>query len=716
VGLSFLNGAFLGGLSLVGIPILIHLLQRRRFRVVEWGAMEFLRLSERKRSRRIMIEQLLLLLIRCLIITCVVLAVCRPVVRFGSIQPNGVRGQVHAILIVDNSYSMGYRTGGAGSETVFDRARARALEVVERGLRQGDAVSVVLASDPPQVLIRKASLDLRAAAGTLRRLSLSDATTNFGQAARVALAIAGESVFPNREVYLVSDLQDAGWTGRGSDPSAWEALERLARLILVPVREGFAANAAVQWVQAARGLATARTSSRIQARILNAGPQAMRGLPVSLEIDGRPLGASQNLDLEPGQAGIVAFNHLFEQPGVHASAVRIGTDRLPGDDAAHLALRVRKSVRVLVVNGNPNGAVPQKDAAFFLMPALAPPVPAAGGEPTPVEPQMVIGSGFGSAQIRDYDVVVLSDVRELSAADRRSLAEFVQNGGGALIFLGAMASGPIYNRDLLDATPSLLPARVGTPASDKVFLDAGSLDHPALERFRGAQDVDVNTAEFLRYYRLQPKEGDRTVRVMARFTSGQPALVERGFGLGRVVLAASPATTEWGTLPLKPMFLPLVHQLVAYLAAGTDGTRNGRVGEPVVKPLPLNEAGRPVDVIDPGGGRTTLRSAVDDRGCTVTIDRPQRAGFYRIEVSRGTQDTFAVNRDTRESVLRSLDRRTVEQRLNSRTLTWIGINEDLMSALTRSRQGVEFWRHLLIAALVLLVTETMLAQMFGRRA
>src|SRR3989442_9715777 len=100
MGLSFINSGFLGALSLVAIPIIIHLLQRRRFRVVRWGAMEFLRLSQRNRSRRLMIEQLLLLLIRCLIIALVVLAVCRPVVRLAGLPISHSPGQVHAIILL----------------------------------------------------------------------------------------------------------------------------------------------------------------------------------------------------------------------------------------------------------------------------------------------------------------------------------------------------------------------------------------------------------------------------------------------------------------------------------------------------------------------------------------------------------------------------------------------------------------------------------------
>jgi len=716
MGLSFLNGGLLGALSLVGIPIIIHLLQRRRFRVVRWGAMEFLRLSQRNRSRRLMIEQLILLAIRCLVIALVVLAICRPVVRAGALPLAGARGQVHAILILDNSYSMGYRPAGAGSETVFDRARQRALELVERGLRQGDGVSVILASEPPRALIRKASLDLNAAAARLRNIPLSDSGTSYGKAARLALEIAGESGFVNREVYLVGDNQARAWEGRGADLPAWESLARLARVLLLPLREGPAGNAAVEWVQAARGLSTVRASTRIQARVLNTGPQALRGLAATLEVDGKAQGSSQSLDLEPGQGALVAFNQIFDQPGVRACTVRITGDRLAADDVGHLALRVRQNVRVLVVNGKPDTAVPQRDAGFFLNLALSPPITQPGAEPTALEPRVVSGAGFGGADIRQYDVVALSNVAALADGERRLLAEFIQNGGGVLVFLGDRVNAELYNRDLYAATPSLLPASLAGLGASRASLDPATLDHPALQRFRGAGDVDLGSAEFTRYYRLTPRPDDRSVRVMARFTDGSPAMVEKQFGLGRLILVASGATTEWNTLPVKPAFLPLVHQLVAHLASSADGTRNGTVGESLVKPIPLAEAGRKSVILDPGGAETAVKPLVDDRGATITLEAPQKAGFYRLRVDQGTQDLFAVNRDVTESDLRSLGRDALRKVLTGFDWSWIGLNEDLVGALTRARQGVELWRHLLIAALLLMVVETMLAQAFGRRS
>lgn len=717
MGLSFLNAGFLGGLSLVSIPIIIHLLQRRRFKVVKWGAMEFLKLSDRKRSRRLMIEQLILLLIRCLVIACVVLAVCRPLMRVGGLPLAASRAPVHAVIILDNSYSMGYRPSGAGTETVWDRALKRTLDLLELGLRQGDGVSVILASDPPQVLVRRPSLDLGAVSLLVRRsATLSDSGTNFGKAARAALEVLGESNFVNREVFLISDNQARGWEGAGQDSPAWEALGKAARVVMLPVREGLAPNVAVEWVQPARGLVTARSSARIQAHIVNRGTSPVRGLLATLEIDGKPQGSSQKVDIEPGQGALVQFNQIFDRAGVRTCTVRLAPDRLPADDAGYLAMRVRQSVRVLVLNGSPNESSPQRDGGLFIRLALAPPLSIPGGEPTAIEPREITGTTFAGNDIRGYDVVVLSDPAALGEADRRLLSEFIQNGGGALVFLGSHANAALLNRDLYAASPSLLPAQLGDVKAEKTSLDAGSIDHPALQRFRGAQDVEVGTAEFQKYYALSLKEGDRSVRVMARFANGLPAMVEKQFGLGRLILVPSSANTEWNTLPLKPVFLPMVHQLVGYLATGGDGTRNGAVGQPLVKPLPLAEASKRVTITDPAGAATVLRPLVDERGATVTLDRASRAGFYRLKVEDGTEDVFAVNRDVAESDLRSLDEPALKKALPVANWSWIGLNDDLATALRESRQGIELWRHLLFAALALLVLETMLAQVFGRRA
>src|SRR5207302_9925697 len=145
--------ALLWGLALGGIPILLHLLQRRRHRVRRWAAMEFLRASVRRSSRRLRIEQWLLLMVRALILVLAALALARPVwhsPRWGWL---GSRAAAQVLVVLDDSYSMGWRdTETRRPAPRFNWARERALELIQRALSAGDTVSVVLASEPARPL------------------------------------------------------------------------------------------------------------------------------------------------------------------------------------------------------------------------------------------------------------------------------------------------------------------------------------------------------------------------------------------------------------------------------------------------------------------------------------------------------------------------------------------------------------------------------------
>src|SRR2546430_14773191 len=115
----FLNPIYLGALALGAIPILIHLIRRRRVRIVPWAAWEFLLQSKRKNRRRLRLEQLILLLLRILIVCLVVLAFCRPLLRTLGLPLVPADSRIHALIVLDNSYSMGFRRDGV---TDFERA------------------------------------------------------------------------------------------------------------------------------------------------------------------------------------------------------------------------------------------------------------------------------------------------------------------------------------------------------------------------------------------------------------------------------------------------------------------------------------------------------------------------------------------------------------------------------------------------------------------
>src|SRR6516225_7276600 len=104
---GFLNAVMLFGLAGLMIPLLIHLFNRRRFDVVDWGAMQFLQVSDSTR-RRLLFEQVLLMLVRMGLIAVMVLALAAPFVSHPMLAGMANRGNRDIVLIFDGSYSMGY--------------------------------------------------------------------------------------------------------------------------------------------------------------------------------------------------------------------------------------------------------------------------------------------------------------------------------------------------------------------------------------------------------------------------------------------------------------------------------------------------------------------------------------------------------------------------------------------------------------------------------
>ena len=128
--MTFLNQILLAGLAASAIPIIIHLLSKRRFRIVDWAAMEFLLDAERRNRRRIRLEHLILLLLRCLAVLLLALLVARPYLRPTGLAASAVgSARVEHVVLLDDSQSMEARLG---SKTVFDEARRLLTALVEQ--------------------------------------------------------------------------------------------------------------------------------------------------------------------------------------------------------------------------------------------------------------------------------------------------------------------------------------------------------------------------------------------------------------------------------------------------------------------------------------------------------------------------------------------------------------------------------------------------------
>ncbi len=584
MNVSFGLPAMLGGALLVGVPILIHLLNRRRYRIVPLATLRFLQEAFAQQRRRLRLENLLLLVLRCLLVLLAALAMALPFVPEDSPLAIVAGGRSELVLLVDRSGSMG-RLAGPGL-SLDDRVLASVRRRVGAlSAERGDAVTIVALGSGPALLAPIGATPAMALAALDGPLPPPGGVADLVAAAR----LLKERVRPARpgrlEVVLYSDLTALSWRESGEGLTALFGAafaDGGGSLRVVPAAADLPApaNAGVVDLSAERALLFTGEALAFTATVRNWSTSARPGLSVRFLLDGVQQSV-QVLDLPPLGTAAATVRVRLDVPGPHHLAVQLDADELPFDDERTLAFEARQRVAVLVVDGSPGGAEPLRGAGGWLSLALDP-----GGLPVRFEPQVVDVARFEELvrDLRDVDAIVLANVGGVSAGCAAALGEAVAGGTPLLVFFGDQLEPVAWN----DALP-WLPAHAGEARGDPSASTGEDyvtlvLPEPApepLALFADPRLAVLLQAPVLAWRTLTPREDGR---VLASFADAlgrtEPALVEGRHGRGRVALFATSADARWSLLPRQPaLWVPFVHELLAWLVAPDPQASNLPVGQ-----------------------------------------------------------------------------------------------------------------------------------------
>jgi hypothetical protein len=728
--MSFLNPWLLVGIAGVASPIIIHLLAKKQIKRVVWAAMRFLKVTVDRNKRKMNIEDILLLILRCLILALLAFALARPSLREGGF--GGFGGDEAAILLVDNSGSMS-ATDGAVSR--FEKAQKAAGQILD-GLPAGSRVAVWLVSDTVRESVSEPARDLALARKSIREAKRTDQGTEWQPALRRAVEMLKKQPGVHKHIYAVTDGQAAGWKGVGEIRTQLEAVKREMRATLVLTTEGEQGNLGITDVRLATALPTVNQPLRFEVSVANFGPAEAGGVAVSLAIDDEPPAEEQMLDTIAvgGAPKSLSLFATFREPGFHTVTARLHSDRCPFDDQRSFALRVIDEVNVLLVDGDP-GAEPRDSEVFYLRNALTP-VPLELRDRFVIKTRTVTGVEFEKTALRDFNAVVLANVVDLSPLAADALQAYVRGGGGLLVFPGSRISVPFYN-GLLLGERSLLPAAFGpvrgenldetrAERPDKFFrLQAKDYAHRIVELWKDPASGSLASAQFYRAFTLQPAKqsdvpGDAGLpAVVLSFADGEPALMERPFGLGRVVQFSSTADGAWSDLPVRPIFLPLMHRTLGFLLARTGDRLNVHAGTPFTHTVTAERAGKSYTVTEPGAKPGTSRTrTVMAKSGTPQIEEADSsvAGAYAVHFTEETGNAvrFAAASDPGESDLHELSTADLTALGTvARIVRWTP-EADLRGQMERERNGSELWLPFALLAIGLVVAETLLGNRFSR--
>ncbi len=512
-------GLALGALAAL-VPLIIHLLNRRRHRPMAFGAMRFVLAAHKRTRRRAQLENWLLLLLRMAAVALLALAIARPFLGRDALLGPLTESRRHLVILLDASASTGYRDALDSSfERILDSARVE-LGKLEGG--RGDRVHLILGDDRPRLLSWRepsealslletleepsdgqfdlaAGLALvREALGTSaidpatsdvemilftdlqRRLFLSENEAEFA-----ALNLPGEAAGATGDGAIDDGAMDDGSTAAGAtvdataadstggDPPAeeqdgWRA--ELSRLAEAGIRLKVADlgpplerpdNVGLVEIRLANEPRVPGDAVEVAVVVRNHGGRQRTGVRVALSLDGSRL-PSQTLDVGPESTEEARFRIAPAQPGDHLLFAELEPDGLAFDDSRAGIVTVPSPIRVLAVNGAPDPESLELDELGLLTFALLPPEDdalRAGDGPFDLTVVERGELGSGRYPLADYDFFLLANVDSLPTRVLEELEEQVRAGAGILFAMGDRVDPNEYAERFFESDGTgLLPA------------------------------------------------------------------------------------------------------------------------------------------------------------------------------------------------------------------------------------------------------------------
>jgi hypothetical protein len=705
----FLNPLMLLALAGISGPIIIHLLNRRRIEKIQWAAMRFLQDAVKQNQRRMNIEDLLLLILRCLVIALIALAMSRPAIR-SSIASLFGQSTVTAAIVIDNSASTALTDGTISR---FDESKKLAREIVS-SMPTGSSVAVYLASDVLTPLIAEPTTDLALVTATIDQAKRSDRASDLLPAVTGTIDLLQRQPALRKELYILTDDQALAF--RHAD----EIHTRLAE-VAESVHATFVTNAVAEAKNlAVTGLSMDNTQLpamdtplAFDVQVSNTAGTLEKDVTVKLDADGKSACAPANIaEIPPHESRSITMVATIPSAGFHTVTASIPHDRMPADDQRTIALRVQKQLQLLIVTDETTGQPPAANAAFYLRHALVP-VPAAERENYVIHTTTITPEQLENAKLTDYSVVALVGMAAPSVQAVTALTRYVTNGGGLIIFPGLSTDPEVYNQRLIT---DLLPARFGPLRDTPLALQAGGYTHAIASLWTDPASGTLSSAHFSHSFELSPVEGNAKSPVTAvlNFSDHTPAIISRRVGMGEVMLFASSANTEWNDLPLHPAFVPLMHRVVGQLSQRTDSNLNLRVGDPFSLQTTADFVGKDATIFQPEDARAMSRVEFSNGVPGLSFTETNLAGIYTVAIgAKSDEAVFATQIDPAESDLSPASAKTQDAIASVAKVIKYDSTVDLADAVRTDRIGKELWLFLGIATLLFATSEMFLANRFS---
>jgi hypothetical protein len=700
--MTFLNPLVLFGLAAAAIPVILHLLNLRKLRTVDFSTLTFLKELQQTKIRRLKLRQLLLLILRTLLVIFIVLAFARPALRGTVLGSIGGNARSTLVIILDDSFSM---LASDEHGELFKQAKDAALGLLDLA-QGGDDVFIIKLGDLPAATVEPASRDFRALRQLITGAKVSLIRRPVSDALRLAARLLNSSSNINREIYLIGDFQQTALTdgSTGALHQAPPLYDVHTKLFLLRVGARAASNVAIDSVAIRTTILEKEKPVTVSAFVRNYGDTRLKDYVVSAFLEGSRV-AQGNVQLEPYGSASVDLTFIPKRTGLLHGSVELEHDVIEADNTRSVALDVPDRLQVALVAANPS------ESRYVRLALLA-----QGTDSTLLRLSEITPAGVPRLNLNAMDVVVSTAPEALTAQDAERLRSYVAQGGGLIVFPSATGAG--YG-DAFSRALQLPGSRLSGDSG--LRFQKVDLDHPVFatvfeQAVQANKAPSVESPTILRHVVFSTGGDGHPIITL---TGGSAFLTEFLRSEGSVLVYGVAPSPSWSDFTVKGLFAPLVFRSVLYAGARGRRTQTAVVGEEPTLRVEARAVARhegAFTFVSPDSVEELLHPVAGTAAGGAIVLTPHRlthAGIYALSTGTTPLALVPVNVDRRESDLRTADERTLGDLWKS-----LGINEDrverlsgeLRASILESRFGTELWKHCVTLALLLALAEMLVAR------
>lgn len=700
----FLNPAVLFGLLAASIPVLIHLLNLRKLKRIEFSTLAFLKELQKNKIRKIKLKQWLLLALRVLIILFLVTAFARPTLKGVAIGGTTSAAKTTAVFILDNTPSMSV-VDAKGS--YLNQAKAAIKELLNQ-LQEGDDAALLLVSEPNNNDV-KTTTNLADFQKQVDAVKISDESGMLNSAVVKAAKILSASQNFNKEVYIFSDFQQGRLAGKGDLSNLSQLLNDKVRIYSFDYAGKDVYNAGIDDFKLNTQIFEKDKPVSFNVTVTNYSSQSISNLVVSLFINGER-SAQQSVSLGAGESRIITMEASVNSTGFINAFAEIEDDEIMQDNRRYINFYIPQETPVIIFSDEP-------DDAKFVNIALS----AGNGESTLKVVNKSLNQ-IAAVDLTQYNVVVIigSSFANGSIGGLDRLKSYLTTGGGIFIMPGSNSTLNSFQQltSVMGIPSPAQAAGTVNSVSNPVRFDKVDFTHPVFsDLYSNNVKKAVESPDVYYHFKINTEgKGQSIISLM----DGSSFLSEFNIGKGKIFVLSTAPVLSWSNFPLKSIFAPLINKSVYYLASKDRSDNQFITGNTAI----INISGYTspqIKIVRPDNSEDFIN--LQDKNNPAGIQtgtnyleykKTSIAGNYKVYSGKNIIDEFSVNPDPLESVAKYLTVKDFENYLKEIDFKGkfinVSKNEDPAKIVLQSRFGSELWRYFLLVAILLALIEMLVAR------